>query len=240
MTKIITDEFNSSIFRMKMGNIFYTDLTTLKEILKIAEKEYDHLSVKVDCKDLQVCNYLLKEGFYIVDTLVSYAFDYEKNNLLDYKYSEDVIINKVEQKDVKEICKIAYNSFYNDRFHNDPALDDELCNNYYENWINNSCNGFADIVLVAKDKEGHLLGFGTGKNNNEEESVLVLNAVTSYARGKGVYTAMIYEAMKYFKGKSKTLTLGTQINNYAVQKAWAKLGFKIFDSKYVLHKRICK
>ena len=49
---------------------------------------------------------------------------------------------------------------------------------------------------------------------------------------------MIYEGMKLFEGKSKSLTLGTQINNYAVQKAWSRLGFKIYDSKYVLHKQI--
>ena len=238
MTEIMKDVFNSEIFQINMGNINSLDLKDVDNTLFMAEKEFDHLSIKLDSNQLKECNYLLSKGFYIVDTLVSYIFDYEKNIFPEIKESKEVIIDKVNPEDVEQISKIAYNSFFNDRFHNDINLNNELCNQYYENWIRNSCNGFADLVLVGKDDKGNILGFGTGKYYDEEHSALVLNAVTEFARGKGVYTLMIYEAMKFFKGKSRYLTLGTQINNYAVQKAWNKLGFKIYESKYVLHKKI--
>lgn len=238
MTMITKDEFNSKIFHINMGNINELDLNDIDDILLEAEKTFDHLSIKLDCNQLKECNYLLSKGFYIVDTLVSYVFDYEKNVFPEIKESKEVFIDKVNQEDVEEISKIANNSFFNDRFHNDINLNNDLCNQYYENWIRNSCNGFADLVLVGKDNKGNILGFGTGKYFDEEHSALVLNAVTELARGKGVYTLMIYEAMKFFKEKSRYLTLGTQINNYAVQKAWNKLGFKIYESKYVLHKKI--
>lgn len=239
MLRIEKDEFNSTIFQMKMGNIIEFSKNDKAELDK-ETGNYDHLSIKLDCSELELCNYLLSKGFYIVDTLVSYVFDYEKNKIPEISYNQDIQINDVEREDISLISDIAYHSFFNDRFHNDPYLDKEKCNEYYETWIRNSCNGFADMVLVGKDRENHILGFGTGKYYDENHSALVLNAVTEYARGKGVYTAMIFEAMKRFKGKSRHLTLGTQINNYAVQKAWNKLGFKIYESKYVLHKRIVK
>lgn len=238
MTKIVNDEFNTNIFKLNMGNILEANMDDIEEVLGTSFDSYDHLSAKIDCKDLELCNYLLSKGFYIVDTLVSYVFDYTKSDIPNLEYAKDISISSVETNDIETISQIAYHSFFNDRFHNDPNLDNDLCNLYYENWIRNSCNGFADMVLVGKDESNNILGFGTGKYYDEKHSALVLNAVTEYARGKGVYTAMIYEAIKFFQGKSDYLTLGTQINNYAVQKAWNRLGFKIFESKYVLHKII--
>lgn len=239
MSRINIDEFNSGIFGMKMGNIIYENGISINDILVEANKEkFDHISIKIDTNDLSVCNDFLSHGFYLVDTLLSYKFEYNKTEILDYQYSSEVIIEPVNKAEVDKVCQIAYNSFFNDRFHNDPLLDNDMCNLYYETWIRNSCNGFADLVLVGKDEKGNILGFGTCKYHSDKESSLVLNAVTEQARGKGLYTAMIYEAMKHFKGKSSVLTLGTQINTYAVQKAWTKLGFRIYDSKYVLHKRM--
>lgn len=244
MYNIVMDEFNSNIFEINMGNIVidkdFNNTISIDAVLDEAtNKQIDHLSIKIDANNLKLCNIFLNKGFYIVDTLVSYRFDYEKNNIPEYFYSSDFKISDFEKNDVECISKIAYKSFFNDRFHNDPYLANELCNSYYEQWIKNSCNGFADMVLVCKDNSNNeILGFGTGKYNNIEESSLVLNAVTESSRGRGVYTALIYEAMKRYKGKSRYLYLGTQINNFAVQKAWGKLGFQIFDSKYVLHKKL--
>lgn len=239
MFNIVKDEFNSNIFKMKMGNLIIEKNYDLNVIIDKAKKDkYEHLSIKIDTTDLKLCNLCLNAGFYIVDTLVSYRYDYRKNIIPEYKYFDGLIISDVEKRDIDAICSIAYNSFFNDRFHNDPFLSDDLCNTYYEQWIRNSCNGFADTVLVCKDRDNNILGFGTGKYQDVHDSALVLNAVTNFARGKGVYTAMIFEAMKRYRGKSQFLNLGTQINNYAVQKAWGKLGFQLFDSKYVLHKKI--
>lgn len=239
MNSIFEDKFNSEIFNLKMGNLIIEDPNEVDAMLIEANKqEYDHLTAKINTNELEICNKLLQNEFKLVDTLVSYQYDFKKTPLLKYQYNQDVIIKPVESCDIAELSRIAHDSFFNDRFHNDPSLKNELCDLYYEKWIYNSCHGFADLVLVGKDKDNNILGFGTGKKVNDKESALVLNAVTEYARGKGVYTAMIWEAMRYFEDKSRYLTLGTQINNYAVQKAWSKLGFKIFESKYVLQKNV--
>lgn len=235
MTKIIKDEFNSKIFEMSMGNLDHLTCDDLVNVLHDKGVSYDHLSAKVDCKDLEVCKLLLSEGFYIVDTLVSYIFDYERNEFPKHKVPEDVLISPAEEKDIESLCNIAYNSFNNDRYHNDPFLKEELCNTYYSTWTRNLCESQADIALVAKDNKENILAFFCGKQHNGEYASMVLSAVTDYARGKGIYSAMFFETMKFFRGKSHFLTTGTQINNYAVQKAWNKLGFKIYESKYVLH-----
>ena len=83
MSKIVIDEFNSTIFSQKMGNIIYKDRDSLKQCLHTRADKFDHLSVKVCCHDIEICNDLIKNGFYIVDTLVSYKFDYESDTIPD-------------------------------------------------------------------------------------------------------------------------------------------------------------
>ena len=51
--------------------------------------------LKVCCHDIEICNDLIKNGFYIVDTLVSYKFDYESDTIPDdqetvYKEISDI------------------------------------------------------------------------------------------------------------------------------------------------------
>ncbi|MCR0235262.1 hypothetical protein MKC96_18100 [[Clostridium] innocuum] len=95
MSKIVIDEFNSTIFSQKMGNIIYKDRDSLKQCLQTRADKFDHLSVKVCCHDIEICNDLIKNGFYIVDTLVSYKFDYESDTIPDdqetvYKEISDI------------------------------------------------------------------------------------------------------------------------------------------------------
>lgn len=234
--KIAKDEFNSKIFKQNMGNITYDGDVDVKKIIDEAIQEgYHHLSVKVDTFDLSVVNEFIRNGFSIVDTLISYRFDYRTTTIIDCEYISDISIDSVKPSEIEDIARIAHDSFFNDRFHNDVTLDNNLCNLYYENWARNCCNGYADLALICKSKDGKILGFMTSRNIDKNESNLVISAVTKESRGKGVYSAFAWESMKYFKNKSNYITTGTQINNYAVQKTWGKLGFKVYDSKYVLH-----
>lgn len=239
MMKIVKDEFNSKIFKQNMGNITYDGDVDVKRIIEEAiQKGYHHLSIKVDTFDLSVVNDFIHNGFCIVDTLISYRFDYRTTPIINYEYISDIRIDSVKPSEIEDIARIAHDSFFNDRFHNDVTLDNNLCNTYYENWARNCCNGLTDLVLICKNTSKQTLGFASVKYLNKEESSIILNAVTKEARGKGVYTAIAWEVMKKYKNKSNYLIIGSQINNYAAQKTWGKLGFKIYDSKYVLHRKL--
>ena len=67
----------------------------------------------------------------------------------------------------------------------------------------------------------------------------MLSAVSDKYRGIGVYTSMIYEGISWMireHGNLKGVIVGTQLDTIAVQKAWIKLGFTVYDSFYVLHR----
>ncbi len=239
------DIFNTQVFKRIMGNLeivdskdyysnpqlYYRDLCDT--VLDARSSGFDHLTCKVNTQDRHIVNALEKCGFYLADTLVTYAFCYSKNRLPNIK--SNCIIEDCLQEDLSALKRIARKSFKIDRFHSDTSLPNELCDEYYAQWVENAYNGFADRVIVARyNKE--TVGFTTLKINHQESCAhLNLAAVSDSYRGLGIYTEMIHEGVRWLMSQpniEKVFT-GTQINNLAVQKTWIKLGFTVYDSKYV-------
>lgn len=240
--RIEEDQWNTKVFGLKMGNLTikssrgtlnFEDILA-KALAESKLKEYRHLTCKVDTSNNGITKALEKEKFYLVDTLVTYRFYFRKSVLLPIEHQ--CILDDCLEKDLPHLKKIARKSFEIDRFHTDEALDNQKCDEYYDLWIENSYNGFADKVIVAQLKD-EPVGFTTGKLPSKDGvGQLVLSAVSDKCRGKGVYTSMIYEGVKWLSDKADCVQVGTQINNLAVQKAWIKLGFTVYGSEYIFQK----
>ena len=243
--KITVDQFNSQIFQIGMGNLYVDrqEIITEHGLLKMesnAKKNgISHITAKLLSSDKKNLNTLLQQGYLLADTLVQYFFDIKKAALPAMQYK--CIIRDAQEKDLDVLKEIAGHSFKIDRFHSDQYLDDRLCDLYYERWIENSYYGFAEKVIVA-EYNGVPVGFTTGKTYPDNEiGHLVLSAVSSSSRGLGVYTSMIHAGVSWILKEHHDLRgilVGTQLDNIAVQKAWIKLGFTVYDSSYVLQKYI--
>lgn len=245
--KITLDRFNTEIFIMKMGNINFCqneekqvreeDIGELEKIGR--EKEYKHLTVKIKSPHKKTINEFLKRGYMLADVLVEYCFDFSRSKLP--KIEHKCKLEDCKEDYIKNLKEIAGKSFIYDRFHTDPYLNNENCDKYYERWIENSYHGFADRVITAI-YNNEPIGFTTGKvYPGDEYGHLVLSAVSNKYRGLGVYTSMIHEGVSWLlkeHGDRKGVIVGTQVNNLAVQKAWIKLGFSVYDSSFVLQKYI--
>lgn len=241
---ISTDEFNSEIFNKTMGNISYDNQFISSEDVRTLLREatshaYDHLSIKIPTFDVVSTNSFLENDFMLVDTLLRYSIDlchYAPRNGKD----NSIVVCPFSESDIESIKMIAHQSFKDDRFHSDPSLNDDLCDTYYEKWAENSCFGFADTVLVAKIDD-EVAGFITLKLYEADGyGQIVLNAVSEKYGGQGVYSAMLQQALIYFRKNPsiEKVIVGTQINVIPVQKAWINAGFAILDSYYVLQKKI--
>ena len=238
--KIQQDIFNSQIFGIKMGNIILTKdelengQINVRDLINHGRKEgFQHISVKIPTPYKAVFNQFTGNGFYLTDTLLEYVYYFDGRKMPQIVHK--TLLRDFKDSDIEGLMRIAKGSFDYDRYHSDPTLDNALCDKYYEQWIYNSCHGFADKVIVS-EYNGEVVGFTTGKANHQEElGHLVLSAVSNKYRGLGIYTSMIYEGVKWLEKEGfKGLIVGTQINNMAVQKAWIKLGFTVLDSEYVL------
>lgn len=237
------DVFNSEHFGIQMYDATIDSQSlensdvTLSEIIKQARNlGARHITARVDTSQKSIANELLNLGFRISDTLVTYSFSYSKSNLPEMNHK--VELADCTDSDLPYLRSIARESFKIDRFHSDESLDNDLCDSYYDKWIENSYKGFADKVIVAR-YQGEPVGFTTGKlGRNASPDQLVLSAVSDKYRGLGIYTSMIHEGVVWaqlnHKQSSSELHVGTQIDNIAVQRAWAKLGFAVVSSQYVL------
>jgi len=241
IAQVRTDKFNSNIFKIKMGNIIVIkeeiDLHSIEEAA--LEKKFNHLSVKISTDNKKLLHMFEENGYKVMDTLVTYRFDFGKKNLIDMTHN--CTLRDAVDYDLENLKEFAGNSFKIDRFHSDTTLDNSDADKYYSQWIENSYNGYADKVIVA-DIDGEAVGFTTcklpNKTDHEQIGRMVLSAVSEKSRGKGVYTSMIHEGILWFKNKTRIVEVGTQINNYPVQKTWINLGMFLTDSSYILHKRI--
>lgn len=247
--RVSYDSFNSENFGIKMGNVYLVDNSaelcpkdysdSFSSIIDISkEAGFKHITFKIDTSKKEVIKGVHSHSMELADTLVRYLFDFSRSDLptVNHKCS----LGDCSLKDLQQLKDIARNSFKIDRFHSDDNLPNHLCDLYYDKWIENSYNGLVDKVIVAY-YNGEAVGFTTGKlKMSEEYSQLVLSAVSDKYRGIGVYTSMIHEGTKWLLNEMGSITkgviVGTQIDNIAVQKAWIKLGYTLFDSQYVFQK----
>ncbi len=231
--KILLDEYNSKIFNLRMGNIVDYDhcIDALSFNSIIDNSSFNHLSIKINTNNKEIANLFLKNGFYLVDTQITY-----KLKLENQQFEKNVNVQIATQNEAREIAKIAKNSFSLDRFHSDTNLSKEKANNYYKQWALNLLDNISIISLVYKDNN-KINGFSFWKIEHSTAK-LILVAVSNKERGKGIYGKMISHFLNTYSKNIKEIFMGTQINNYPVHKYWSKLGAEIVESNYVLHKVI--
>jgi GNAT superfamily N-acetyltransferase len=89
---------------------------------------------------------------------------------------------------------------------------------------------------VAETAEG-IGGFLTLREVDSMAMEIVLNAVRPELGGRGVYGWLVSEALALAAGRGASrMITSTQLNNYAPQKVWARLGFCHERSFYTFHK----
>lgn len=238
IAKIIKDDFNSSVFGFKMGNlVLYSEDVYLSLILDIAKNtKFEHLSLSLDVEKSKLIHLATKAGFLLVDTQVTYRFDLK--NIEAKPGHTSFQIRDAHIEDLPILKQIAHESFSLGRFYSDPNLDKVKVANYYEQWIENSVNGYAEktIVTIINDTPVGFITLGKIKEENGQKvGRIVLNAVNQNNRGCGIYSNMLVESLLYFKNKTNIVLVGTQVNNYAVQKTWSKQGGYLINSRYIMH-----
>ena len=95
--------------------------------------------------------------------------------------------------------------------------------------------------LVA-EVDGRIGGFLTLEIKHRQNAVVrtrfaegVLAGVAPWTRGKGVYTSLLAGCLPWFAEHCDIGLVVTQVDNVAVQNAWAGLGYRLVQGKYTFH-----
>ena len=141
-------------------------------------------------------------------------------------------IRLAEPSDLPDIENIAASSFLFSRFHLDPKVQDSVANQIKRQWaINFFAGKRGDCMIVAKN-QNKTVGF-TLILDQKEKRTIDLIAVSKRYQGKGMASAMIRSAAEGALGKQ--IVVGTQVANFPSLRSYENLGFRIYESYYVLH-----
>lgn len=187
------------------------------------------------CSDNQIdCLYFLSNGNHpITEQLLSV----NRFNLVDIRMTlekADVqnshpitpqgIIRSHQELDIPHLKKIARQSYRDSRFYFDTHFSDELCDLFYETWIEKSCRGYADAVLVA-DIENQPSGFVTCSAKNHIGQIGLVG-VDEAMRGKGIGYRLLMRAMQWFYEQDcHKIEVVTQGRNISAQRLYQRCGF---------------
>jgi len=149
----------------------------------------------------------------------------------------DVLIRDVRSDDLPILKTIASTSYTDSRYYFDKNFSEEKWHIYYETWVNKSCQGGADLALVA-EKEGEVVGYITGLINKEtQEGIYELTGVKEEARKTGVGQELFRSGLDwYVRSGIQSLWVATQGRNIPTQRMIQRNGFVSRSCQLYYHK----
>jgi dTDP-4-amino-4,6-dideoxy-D-galactose acyltransferase len=139
--------------------------------------------------------------------------------------------------DIAALTRIASVSHRDTRFYADTHFSPERCDRLYEVWIENSCRGYADAVLVAEGAAGGPVGYVTcHKNKAADTGHIGLLAVSEQAQARGVGSALLRAALAWFATNHVTaMTVVTQLRNLRAVRFYGRGGLFMTTAELWFH-----
>jgi dTDP-4-amino-4,6-dideoxy-D-galactose acyltransferase len=145
-------------------------------------------------------------------------------------------VRAFEESDLPVLREIAALSHRDSRFYHDPGFPNQRCDELYETWIERSCHGFADAVLVA---EHHRQTAGYVSCHIQPDSIgtIGLLAVADRARGVGLGSQLVAAALRFFaEAGCNHVNVVTQGRNCAAQRLYQNCGFRSASMELWYHR----
>lgn len=244
MRKLLPDVIEINILETKRFGIVsakIVDATASPEMIAaVAQaKGVQMLTVRVDVGDLPRVHRLEAAGYQLMDTLLYYRRELVELPLT-HQLLNGLTLRQATPQDAASVAKLAREAFtgYMGHYHADPRLDRSAADAAYVEWAEMSTSRVSPEapVLLAEISE-EIVGFLTLRRNSLCEMEIALNAVQPANQGRGVYAALVTASLQLSrKSGTKQIIVSTQINNYAVQRVWSRLGFAHSKSIYTFHK----
>ncbi len=130
-------------------------------------------------------------------------------------------------EDLPTLRQIARESYRDTRFYFDRRFPRPLCDQLYETWIERSCAGYADAVLVA-EAAGAPAGFISCHLEKGERTTgnIGLVGVHAQQRGRGLGQVLVDASLAWFGERGvDQVTVVTQARNLAAQRLYQRCGF---------------
>jgi ribosomal protein S18 acetylase RimI-like enzyme len=216
-------------------------------IERAAAEGTEYLSCKVHADDAPAIHALERQGFLLMDTLLDYVCDLAGEGAVGLAappLPQGAVLRPAEESDRDELMAVARACFrdYFGRVHSDERIPRDRATRMYEQWIPASYGGWADWMLVA-ELDGRIAGYSIWRRPQALEERLgiplghySIGAVHPDFSGRGLFRALTGAGMRLFDGLARYLEGPTHAANLPVQRAYARLGWRIGDVRHSFHR----
>jgi dTDP-4-amino-4,6-dideoxy-D-galactose acyltransferase len=139
------------------------------------------------------------------------------------------------ESDIDRLRALARTNHRDTRFYADPGFPVDGCDDLYDTWIRRSCEGWADVVLVA-ESDGAPVGY-VSVHGREGHGSIGLIGVEAGVRGRGFGEALVRGALDWcVRNGLPECRVVTQGRNIAAQRVFQRCGFRTRSVDLWFHK----
>jgi dTDP-4-amino-4,6-dideoxy-D-galactose acyltransferase len=145
-------------------------------------------------------------------------------------------IRAANPSDIPALRRIAAQCHHDTRFYADPGFPRALCDELYATWIEKSCQGYADCVLVA-EAGARTAGYAALHLPPGGPGSIGLIAVDQDYRGCGLGRKLVESALARFSERNMpSAEVVTQGRNLVSQRLYQTCGFRVCAVQLWFHR----
>ena len=166
-------------------------------------------------------------GYHLVDVRITLDRRLREGEHFGHSDDGGVAVRAARPSDVAPLEAIAREIHRDTRFYYDHRFPRTDCDRLYGTWIRQSCEGYADRVLVGDAGHGPI-GYVTCHQDGVAEGRIGLLGVEAPASGRGVGRALVRAALHWFfdERRLKIVSVVTQARNVGAQRLYQGCGFR--------------
>jgi dTDP-4-amino-4,6-dideoxy-D-galactose acyltransferase len=229
--------WDSDFFGVRIASINGNRLNREEEIAIqewCRDNRIDCLYFLADPSDTATIRVAEESGFHLVDIRVT--LDRKISAMPSAWQPEAPSIRLAVAADIQALRPIAAVNHRDSRFYHDGGFSPEWCDELYAIWIEKSCTGFADAVLVPAP-EGTAAGYLSCHLRDTGIGQIGLVGVNDACQGKGLGQQLLDESLRWFAAAGvDRVEVVTQGRNIAAQRLYQRRGFMTKSVQLWYHK----
>jgi dTDP-4-amino-4,6-dideoxy-D-galactose acyltransferase len=223
--------FNIRIARVRSNTLTPESARLIKSWCKAHGVEC--LYFLADCHDAIAIRVAENEGFRLVDIRITLG---HSGRTVVKQPSTSLGVRTVTADDVRLLKSAARRDFRYTRFYVDPGFPTVRVDDLYETWIENSCDGAADAVIVV-DSDSPCAGYVTCHVHDKTVGQIGLLAVRGDCQERGLGRTLVEAALAWFAEREiSTVRVVTQGRNRAAVRLYERCGFSIESVQIWYHR----
>jgi dTDP-4-amino-4,6-dideoxy-D-galactose acyltransferase len=237
--KLVPDAWLSGIFgydviRVALEKDELVDPTTAFPKDSLPQQAFYY--TKVPVTSVRQVGALTSAGFRVIDVNVTF----EREPAQQVNSNKSILVRDIQAGDENAVLTIAETAFLYSRFHLDPFISKELADKIKREWIANYVRHQRGERLLVAEVDGKPAGFLALLVTGEAEKIGVIDliGVAKNMQGRGAAQRLVEYHIQDAYQKYSRLIVGTQIANVPSMRLYAKCGYDISNSTYVLHAHV--